>query len=168
MDELRRYELFVVFQPELDDEQLEARIERVNGYLTNSKGEIVEVVRRGKRRLAYPIRKFTLGIDVVYQMNFPSRRLEVLERQLNLNEDVIRYLVVRREELEGEERLTATKEEIAAEVAALHVLPTEVDAREGFDLPGVTAQPTPTDTPVVPSTDLVGESVSATPADATE
>lgn len=158
MDELRRYELFVVFQPELDDEQLEARIERVNGYLTNSKGEIVEVVRRGKRRLAYPIRKFTLGIDVVYQMNFPSRRLEVLERQLNLNEDVIRYLVVRREELEGEERLTATKEEIAAEVASLHVLPTEVDAREGFDLPGVTAQPQPTE-PV---------EASPTPAEATE
>lgn len=100
MDDVRRYEVYVVFQPDLEDDQLETRLDRVTGYLTGIGGEIVEIARRGKRRLAYPINKFTQGIDVIYQANVPGVRLETLERQLNLNEDVIRYLVVRRDDLD--------------------------------------------------------------------
>lgn len=131
MDELRRYELYVIFQPELQDDQLEGHIGRIDTYLTGNGGEIIEVVRKGKRRLAYPINKFNQGIDVIYQVNLPSRQLEVLERQLNLYEDVIRYLVVRRDDLEGQApRLTASDEEIAEEVAALQAQPVDL---EGFD-----------------------------------
>ncbi len=119
MDELRRYELYVVFQPELDDEQLETRIGRTNGYITSNRGEIVEVVRKGKRRLHYPIQRFNQGIDVIYQANLPASALEPMERQLNLNEDVIRYLVIRREDLEGQQRLAVSQEQVEASVAKL-------------------------------------------------
>ncbi|HEX8682859.1 MAG TPA: 30S ribosomal protein S6 [Ardenticatenaceae bacterium] len=104
MDEFRRYELWVIFQPELEEDQLEARLDRVSGYLTGIGGDIVEVARKGKRRLAYAIDRHNQGIDVIYQANLPGPRLETLERQLNLNEDVIRYLLVRREDLEKEAR----------------------------------------------------------------
>jgi small subunit ribosomal protein S6 len=107
MDEARRYELFVIFQPDLEDEQLEARIDRVNGYLTGMGGEIIEVARKGRRRLAYPINRHIQGIDVIYQANLPGIRLETLERQFNLNEDVIRYLIVRRDDLDKQARAAA-------------------------------------------------------------
>jgi small subunit ribosomal protein S6 len=123
LDELRRYEMYIVFQPELDDAGLETRIERVNTIVTGNDGEIIEVSRKGKRRLAYPIKRHNTGIDVIYQVNLPSRRLEIIERQLNLYEDVIRYLVVRDDHAKTRE--VASKEEIAAEVAALRAQPLE-------------------------------------------
>lgn len=133
MDELRRYELYVIFQPELDEGELESRIERTDGYLTNSGGEIVEIVRRGKRRLQYSIKRHNQGIDVIYQANLPASALETLERQLNLNEDVLRYLIVRRDE--EETRLVASEEELATVVANLQAQPTELElsAEEGAE-----------------------------------
>lgn len=99
MERLRRYEIYVILQPDLDADQLEARIDRINGYLTGHNGDIIEVARKGKRRLIYPIQKFKQGIDVIYQVELPSRHLGALERQFNLNEDVIRYLIVRLEDV---------------------------------------------------------------------
>lgn len=131
MDELRRYELYIVLQPELDSEQLEECIERMNNYLTGHNGEIIEVVRKGKRRLAYPINKLTQGIDIIYQTNLPSRSMGALERQLNFNEDVIRYLCIRRDDLSEGERMVASQEQIAADVAALQAQPTDLDLSFG-------------------------------------
>ncbi|MDQ4075361.1 MAG: 30S ribosomal protein S6 [Chloroflexota bacterium] len=127
MEELRRYELYVIFQPELDDEQLEGQIDRTNGYLTGNGGEIIEVARKGKRRLEYPIKRYNQGIDVIYQTYLPTSSLETLERQLNLNEDVVRYLIVRRDDLAGEERLVASEEEVEAAVAELQATPAEIE-----------------------------------------
>lgn len=143
MDELRRYELYIVLQPELDSEQLEECIERINNYLTGHNGEIIEVVRKGKRRLAYPIRKLTQGIDIIYQTNLPSRSMGTLERQLNLNEDVIRYLMIRRDDLSEGERLVASQEQIAADVAALQAQPTGLDLSFG-EQPIMDFEPQPT------------------------
>lgn len=99
MDERRRYELYVVFQPDLDEEGVESRIDRVNSTITTNQGEIIEVARKGKRKLAYPINRHTHGIDVLYQANLVPTTVELMERQFNLSEDVIRYLFVRRDDL---------------------------------------------------------------------
>ncbi|MBA3530420.1 MAG: 30S ribosomal protein S6 [Ardenticatenales bacterium] len=143
MDELRRYELFVIFQPELEEETLEARIDWLNNYISNNKGEIIEVARKGKRRLHYSIRKFNQGIDVIYQINLPASLLAPMERQLNLNEDVLRYLFIRRDELQEAPRLVATPEELRAEVAELRAVP--VDEMTGE----VAVEETPVDEPAV-------------------
>ena len=119
MEEIRRYELYLVFRPELDENGLEGLIERVDTTLTSNEGEIVEIVRRGKRRLQYPIESFTSGIDVDYQANLPTSLLALLERQFNLSEDVLRYLIVRRDDLQKEERLVQSEAEIEATVAEL-------------------------------------------------
>ena len=112
MGRLRRYEIYVILQPDLDADQLEARIDRINGYLTGHNGDIIEVARKGKRRLIYPIRKFKQGIDVIYQVELPSAHLGMLERQFNLNEDIIRYLIVRLEDV-----ISVAPPEATAEVA---------------------------------------------------
>lgn len=143
MDEFRRYELWVIFQPELEEDQLEARLDRVSGYLTGIGGDIVEVARKGKRRLAYAIDRHNQGIDVIYQANLPGPRLETLERQLNLNEDVIRYLLVRREDLEKE-------------------------ARKAGEMPAAVAAPSIPAVDETPATDTSGGEASATDTSATE
>lgn len=117
IERLRRYEIYVILQPDLDADQLEARIDRINGYLTGHKGDIIEVARKGKRRLIYPIQKFKQGIDVIYQVELPSRHLGALERQFNLNEDIIRYLIVRLEDVISVPQPEASADAQAAEVA---------------------------------------------------
>lgn len=111
MERLRRYEIYVILQPDLDADQLEARIDRINGYLTGHNGDIIEVARKGKRRLVYPIQKFKQGIDVIYQVELRSAHLGMLERQFNLNEDIIRYLIVRLEDV-----ISVAQPEASAEV----------------------------------------------------
>ena len=115
MERLRRYEIYVILQPDLDADQLEARIDRINGYLTGHNGDIIEVARNGKRRLVYPIKKFRQGIDVIYQVYLPSLCLGALERQFNLNEDIIRYLIVRFEDVVSVAQPEASPEALPAE-----------------------------------------------------
>ena len=160
MDEFRRYELWVIFQPELEEDQLEARLDRVSGYLTGIGGDIVEVARKGKRRLAYAIDRHNQGIDVIYQANLPGPRLETLERQLNLNEDVIRYLLVRREDLEKEARKAG---EMPAAVAAPSVpAADETPATDTSGGEASVADTSVTDTSVT-ETPVVESSADATP-----
>lgn len=122
MERLRRYEIYVILQPDLDADQLEARIDRINGYLTGHNGDIIEVARKGKRRLIYPIQKFKQGIDVIYQVELPSRHLGALERQFNLNEDIIRYLIVRLEDV-----ISVAPPETSAEVQPAEAPVSNVD-----------------------------------------
>jgi small subunit ribosomal protein S6 len=59
---------------------------------------VTEVNSKGKRKLAYPIRKFTEGYDVVMQTLLEFEGIQELERSLKLSEPIIRYLLVRTDE----------------------------------------------------------------------
>ncbi len=57
---MRDYELMVVLTPELDDDGVNATTERVKSLVTSRGGEVVDVQQWGRRRMAYPIRKFLM------------------------------------------------------------------------------------------------------------
>lgn len=100
MDDRRRYELYTVLSAGLEDEALDALVERLNTIITNTGGAILEARRKGRRRLAYGINRQGEGYDVIYQLALPPEAPVVIERQLGLQESVLRYLIVRREDLE--------------------------------------------------------------------
>jgi len=52
----------------------------------------------GVRQLAYPIRKFTEGYYVLYEAKIDPTRIKDIERSMQFNEDILRYLVVRKGE----------------------------------------------------------------------
>ena len=52
---MRRYELMLLFQPDLEDDQLQAAVERVTRAIVNAGGSLSKISPWGKRRLAYPI-----------------------------------------------------------------------------------------------------------------
>jgi len=58
-------------------------------------GEVTRVDARGKRRLAYPIKKRRESRDFVLTLNTPPQALADIERFLKLEEQVLRYLLVR-------------------------------------------------------------------------
>lgn len=95
---MHSYELYFIVYPEADEEELTAIIDKVTQTITAQGGQVTEVDSKGKRKLAYPIRKFKEGYDVVMQTQLEFEGIRELERSLKLSEPVIRYLLVRTDE----------------------------------------------------------------------
>ncbi len=91
------YELVYIVRPTVDEEALTAVNGRVEKIIAGQGGEITKRDDWGKRRLAYPITKFTEGFYSVLQLNLPATAVRELERSLKLTEEILRYLVVRLE-----------------------------------------------------------------------
>ena len=99
-DLLRTYELVFITQPDLDEESLEALVERQQKVMTDNGAEIVKVEHMGQRRLAYPIQNHVRGHYVLIHAKMELTAIQELERSLKLSEDVLRHLVVRLDETE--------------------------------------------------------------------
>jgi small subunit ribosomal protein S6 len=95
---LREYELVLVIDPELEDEQVTATVDRVTQLVTTRGGELVDVNPWGKRRLSYPIKRRSEGNYFVSHFRMePSQTVE-LEASLRLSEEVLRHLLVKTED----------------------------------------------------------------------
>ena len=95
---MRDYELTVVFNPEIAEEDINTAIERVNQFITQKGGLITEVNRWGRRKLAYPIKNFKEGNYALTQLKLEPDQAAKLEANLRSWEEVLRYLLVRSEE----------------------------------------------------------------------
>lgn len=132
---LRRYEMLTIFSPHLNDEDLNAKIEEVQGYITDRGGAIVSATRDspwGRRRLAYTIRHLGQdlrdGFYVLFYYDLDARQVADTERLLLLNESVVRYMVVK-----IDEKRAAKQAEAAAKHAAY--VATEEGRRPGGGRP---------------------------------
>jgi small subunit ribosomal protein S6 len=109
----------VILNPEIDERQVPATLDRFLKVITADGGTIDNVDIWGKRRLAYEIQKKTEGLYAVVAFTATSAATQELDRQLKLNEQVMRTKVLRAEEaiaLIESERVRA--EEKAARKAA--------------------------------------------------
>ena len=92
------YEIALIIRPEVEEEGQAALIERLGELLTSEGGEVADVETWGRRRLAYPIRNFTEGYYVMFEAKVDPTRFVDIERNMQYTEDILRYLVVRKEE----------------------------------------------------------------------
>ena len=95
---MRDYELMVVLSPDLDEAGVDATTERLGAQIGGRGGEVVDVQKWGRLRLAYPIAKHRDGFYTVAKLKLTPEAAEPLERSLRLNESVIRHLLVRLDE----------------------------------------------------------------------
>ncbi len=92
---MHEYEMMYILRPELDEEAVGATIAKVSGLVTGNGGEVTKAEPWGRRRLAYPIKQCRDGQYVLMQYKLDPKASTELERSLRLNEEVIRYLVIR-------------------------------------------------------------------------
>ena len=92
------YELVLIVNPDITEEALESAIEAVNQFITGKGGEIVNVDKWGKRRLAYPIAHFLEGNYVLTRFKMNPGWSKELEANLLISDNVIRHLLVRLDE----------------------------------------------------------------------
>jgi len=95
---LRGYELVLIIDPEILEEDVPTAIEKVSQFITGRGGEVANVNRWGRRKLAYPIQRHMEGNYVVTQFRLDPDQITGLEASLGLAEEVIRHLVVRTDE----------------------------------------------------------------------
>ena len=99
---MREYELYLVIDGDAEEENVSALVDRVTQLTTagdgNTKGEVIKVEARGKRRLAFPVKKKLESQDVIVTFQTPPQALTELERFIKLDEQVLRYLIVRIDE----------------------------------------------------------------------
>jgi small subunit ribosomal protein S6 len=94
----RPYEVTLVFHPNLDEAAFTAALDKCKGWMTSAGGTVTQTNVWGRRRLAYPINKLTEGQYVLFLANLPAQALSGLEREFRLNEEILRFLIVRVEE----------------------------------------------------------------------
>jgi len=92
---LRPYEILVIVDPRPTDEEVAALLAQLGEQVKALGAEVGKVDNWGKRRLAYDIRKQREGTYAVFEVSAEPSMMKEFERQLRLNESVLRFLSTR-------------------------------------------------------------------------
>ena len=92
---MNKYELALVVSAKLEDEARDAVVEKAKSYITRYK--ISDVDESGKKRLAYEIQKMHEGFYYFIQFEADSQCPAEIERHVRIMDNVLRYLVVKKE-----------------------------------------------------------------------
>jgi len=120
----RKYELMTILHPEVAEESLQGELDRISGFIAGAGGELFETLQDspwGRRRLAYPIRSggrdVRDGYYTVWRFTLSPTQVGNLERELKLDTQLIRYIVLSWEPTPIDPKAVEAAE-IAAEDAA--------------------------------------------------
>lgn len=94
---MRNYELMVILDPELEERTVAPSLDTYLNVVRNDGGTVENVDVWGRRRLAYEINKKAEGIYAVVTLQAEPATVKELDRQLTLNESVMRTKVLRPE-----------------------------------------------------------------------
>ena len=108
---MRSYECIFIINPELEAEEISAVVEKYSSLVTTNGGEITKVDEWGRRRLAYEIQKRRDGYYVLMEYKGAADFVAELERVMLIDENIMKFLVTRKEEVKE----AAAETETAAE-----------------------------------------------------
>jgi len=97
MVQTRDYDLGLIIDPEVGDEQARAIVDRVAQTVATQDGQVVRVNAQGRRRLAYPIDHHRDGLYFFFDLILPATAIVELERTLRVNEAILRHLILVRD-----------------------------------------------------------------------
>ena len=92
---MRQYELMIILEPEVDERTVAPSLDKFLSVITTGGGSVENVDIWGKRRLAYDINKRSEGIYAVVNLTATPDLAKELDRQLGLNESVLRTKLIR-------------------------------------------------------------------------
>ena len=89
---MRKYELMSVFKPNLDAEEVDKIIEKINSIITEFGGSVESVDKAGRKKLAYDIQNFRDGYFTTTILSLPADKVAEFKRQLRLNDNILRTM----------------------------------------------------------------------------
>ena len=94
---MRAYEVIVILEPSLDERTIEPSLDKYLNVIRKDGGTVENVDVWGRRRMAYEIKKNTEGIYAVINLTAEPATVKEFDRQLTLNESILRTKVMRPE-----------------------------------------------------------------------
>ncbi|MBI2866468.1 MAG: 30S ribosomal protein S6 [Chloroflexi bacterium] len=92
---MRDYELVFIISPQIEDDQVPQVLEKIGGLVAGQGGSLGEFNPWGRRKMTYPIKRQVEGNYVIAKAKLDPGRVQELEGQLRLSEEILRHLVVR-------------------------------------------------------------------------
>lgn len=96
------YECVILMRQEISAQQVDTLIEEMSGVITQGGGSVLKKENWGLRTLAYRVKKNRKAHYVLLNLDTPSAAVKEMERQMGINEDVLRHLTLRVEALDPE------------------------------------------------------------------
>ncbi len=93
----KNYELMFIIDPQTTEEERKEVVAKVNSILEVVEAGEVKVDEWGERKLAYPINKKSTGYYVLVKFVCAGPNLAEMERRLNIQEQIMRYIVVNKD-----------------------------------------------------------------------
>jgi small subunit ribosomal protein S6 len=87
-----------IVKPTLDDEAVETVTKKFDDQIAGIGGTVEKTEKRGRKRLAYEVKDFKDGFYVLTDFQADPAQIKELERLIKLNDDVIRHVIVRKDE----------------------------------------------------------------------
>ena len=89
---MKTYELLTVFKPNLDEEEVDKLVEKINSDVTGFGGKVESTDKIGRKKLAYEIQNFRDGFLVNSVLSIPAEKVADFNRQLRLNDNILRIM----------------------------------------------------------------------------
>lgn len=124
---MRRYETTYILRPNLGEELFSEIIERTNAIVTDDGGAIINLERWGNRKLAYEIKKETLGQYVYFDYAAPGSTIQEMERIFRIDDRVLRFLTVKLADMIDDDTISSETERAAALAAEKTTKEAETD-----------------------------------------
>lgn len=112
---MRHYQTVLILKPDLDEGHVDEAVEKITGFIEKYGGASVKLERWGKKRLAYRVRKNKFGYYLNWYHTADPAHLAEFEKELQLFDPVIKYLIIRLEERDLDRILKPQDEEAPAE-----------------------------------------------------
>ncbi len=104
----KAYEIYFIIKSHLDKVRYDEIASQVKTFITNEKGTVHFFNIEGLKKLATPINKETEGHYMLCQFTVPTQSLAEIKRRLGLTEDIIRYMIVKLEDVTPKFKLSET------------------------------------------------------------
>jgi small subunit ribosomal protein S6 len=91
---VKNYETVIIFDPALDEERINAKLQEVERRVRDGGGEVQSTDRWGKRKLTYPMEKKENGAYVLLKYTTAGRQIVEIDRLLRLDDTVLRHMTV--------------------------------------------------------------------------
>lgn len=95
---MQKYETMYILQPQLEEEQVDELIEKFKSIIEREGGQLSNLDKWGKRKLAYEVKKQKEGFYILMHYTAPAHTTDQLERSFKITDGVLRYLIVREDE----------------------------------------------------------------------
>ncbi len=131
----RDYEIGYILNPEVNEEQTRAILERIEQIVANYDGQVLKVNQWGRRKLAYPIEHHRDGFYVFIDTILTPETVTELDRTLKVSEEVPRHLIKRRDPKTVQKEREARAAAAAAATPAAPAVQAEAESETEIPAP---------------------------------